>query len=319
MQMHIHGNSMIINYLRLIRWPNLLMMALVMCCLRYFLILPQFHHADIIEGSTLFLFLLLIFSVLCIAGGGYVINDILDQEIDAVNHPEKQLIGKLIDEKTAKLFYVGLTSVGVATGIYLASVASSLYLGLVFPAMAALLYYYSRRYKRQLISGNIVVSFASAMVLIVVWNFEIFLLDLENAQLAENIGVIPFISKFIYAYTVFAFFSSLIRELVKDVEDIEGDEAENCATIPILMGISVSKWITVVLLLILIIMVGYWQYWLWFNGLQYASGFLIITQILILFTINKLFVRQIMWHKVSDFLKIMMLTGITSIIFLNFK
>lgn len=319
MKMRIHGNIMIINYLKLIRWPNLLMMALVMCCLRYFLILPQFNHAEIVEGSTLILFLWLIFSVLCIAGGGYVINDVLDQEIDAVNHPEKQLIGKVIGEKSAKLFYIGLTSVGIAIGIYLAYIATSLYFGLVFPVMAALLYYYSRRYKRQLISGNIVVSFASAMVLIVVWNFELFLLDHENAQLTVNIGVIPFISKIVYAYTLFAFFSSLIRELVKDVEDIAGDEAENCATIPILMGISVSKWITVILLLVLMVMVGYWQYWLWFNGFQYASGFLLITQVLIIFTIRKLFEHQINWHKVSSFLKILMLSGIASIIFLNFK
>jgi 4-hydroxybenzoate polyprenyltransferase len=308
---------MILNYFKLIRWPNLLMMALVMFCLRYFLILPQFDNAGIIEGSTILLFILLIISVLCIAGGGYIINDVLDQEIDAVNHPENQLIGKVIVEKSARLFYLGLTSFGLVTGIYLAYIASSAYFGLIFPAMAALLYYYSIRYKRQLISGNIVVSFASAMVLIVVWNFELFLLDAENTQLAENKGVISFISKFVYAYTLFAFFSSLIRELVKDIEDIAGDEADNCATIPILLGVSFSRRITIVMVLLLMIMVGYWQYWLWFDGFHYASGFLIFTQAIIVFTIIKLFHPQIKWHQVSNLLKMLMLTGITSIIFLN--
>jgi len=308
------------GYLRIIRWPNLLIMAMVMGCLRFFLVLPQFHNAGIIEGSSIMLFILLVAGVISIAAGGYVINDVFDIEIDAVNHRDSQIVGNEISIEAARKYYLILSSIGILIGFFLAFLVSNFNFGLIFPVMAALLYYYSKRYKRQVISGNIVVAFASAMVLVVAWNFEILMLNADNEQLANGHGLIPFISRFVYAYTFFAFFSTLIREIVKDVEDIEGDSVSGCLTLPVLAGVSASKKILSVLVLLLMTLVAYWQYWLWVKGYIYGSGFLFLTQFVGIVTLVKLFSRNrpINWHLMSNLMKVLMISGIASIVLLNF-
>jgi 4-hydroxybenzoate polyprenyltransferase len=311
---------MIMNYIRIIRWPNLLIMSALMSCLRYFFILPQFEQAGILSGSTVTLFALLILSVLSIAAGGYVINDMSDEDIDVINHPELMIIGKGISHLSAKKYYLGLTLIGIIIGFYLAYTASNVYFGMIFPVMAILLYYYSKRYKRQLITGNIVVSFASAMVLLVTWNFELFMLDAENSQLSYNLGITTYISTVVYAYSLFAFISSMIREIVKDMEDIAGDEAAFCATIPILFGVSVSKKIVGILVVVLMFMVVYWQYWLWMEGFRFAAVFLIATQLLGIAALFKLIssTYHTDFHWLSGLFKALMISGIASLVLLIF-
>jgi len=318
--MPTHGNEVFMNYVKVIRWPNLLIMAGVMVCLRYFLILPQFDKVEILAGTTFSLFLLFVAGVLAIAAGGYVINDIFDQEIDAINHPGSQIVGAKMTLFHANLYYVVLTAFGVCVGIYLAWLTSRIYFGMIFVTMAALLYYYSKRYKRQLLSGNIVVSIATALVLIIVWNFELFMLDTENAQSAVDSGITPYISKMVYAYTFFAFIVSLIREIVKDMEDVTGDAAYNCATIPILLGIARTKKIVSVLIVLLMAMVAYWQYWLWTNSFQIGAVFLFSTQMIALILLVKMFstAKTSDWHQFSNLTKMLMISGIASIILLKY-
>lgn len=309
------------NYLRIIRWPNLLIMAVLMAGLRYLLILPQLELAELTLQNNLLNFIMLVYSVLAIAAGGYVINDILDLEIDSINKPESQIVGNQLSINAARKFYFFLTISGVITGIIIAFILHSFYLGVFFPAMAALLYYYSKRYKGRLLTGNLVVAFASAMVLIVCWNVEFLSLEKTDIQKLESNGTIRSISSLVFIYSFFAFMLSLIREIVKDMEDIDGDMKEGCATIPIVFGLKTARNIASGLIVLVILAIGWWQFSLFGQRMNYMSISLFFSQIIAFVTLYFLAnaENKNSLHKGSLFLKIWMLSGMASMLFLNFR
>ncbi len=318
--MHIPGNELFMNFLRLIRWPNLLIVALVMVFMRFFLIIPKLEHFGIAVGSTNITFILLIFSVLLIAAGGYIVNDIFDEVIDRVNKPDQMLIGIKISHFKAWLYYWLLTGCGIISGFILAILAMKPFFGMIFVLMSIILFLYSTWYKRQLITGNILVSFSTAMVLVTTWIFETIFIDtilIENSDLQL---VINEISLFVYVYSFFAFCTSLLREIVKDMEDIRGDEAAGCKTIPIYFGLSISKSIVFVLVLLLMIAVASWQYLLLIKGFVICSSFLFLTQLISSICLFKLLKAddQISFHRLSFLLKILMISGIASLTVLKF-
>jgi 4-hydroxybenzoate polyprenyltransferase len=319
MLMPTSGNTM--NYLRIIRWPNLLIMAVLMAGLRYLLILPQLELAGLTLQNNLLNFIMLVYSVLAIAAGGYVINDILDLEIDSINKPESQIVGKKLSLNALRKFYLFLTFSGLITGIVIALILQSFYLGVFFPAMAALLYYYSKRYKGRLLTGNLVIAFASAMVLIVSWNTEFLSLEKAEIQILESSGTIRLISSMVFIYAFFAFMLSLIREIVKDMEDIEGDMKEACATIPIVFGLKTARNIASGLIVLVILAIGWWQFSLFGQRMNYMAISLFVSQILACVTLFLLTVAndKFRLHKVSLFLKIWMISGMSSMLFLNFR
>ncbi len=103
------------KYLNLIRWKNLLIIALVQILIKYALFLP--FNIDI--TLNWFGFTLLVLSTLCIAAAGYVINDVYDVETDLVNRPDKVIVGKSVSEKTANNLFIILNVIGVLIGFYL--------------------------------------------------------------------------------------------------------------------------------------------------------------------------------------------------------
>ncbi|MFZ4462579.1 MAG: geranylgeranylglycerol-phosphate geranylgeranyltransferase [Bacteroidales bacterium] len=316
---HTSGKKM--NYFRIIRWPNLLIMAVLMAGLRYILILPRLEMAGLFIQDNLINFILLVYSVLAIAAGGYVINDILDLEIDSINKPEDQIIGKKISLISARKFYLFLTLSGIFTGIALSVLLGSAYLGVFFPAMAALLFYYSKRYKGRLITGNLVVAFASAMVLIITWNAEFSFLKKADIAILESLGTIRMISSFVFIYALIAFLLSLVREIVKDMEDIDGDEKEGCATIPIVFGMNLARNIAFGLIIFVMLVIGWWQFSLYGKAMNHMANSLFISQIVACVTLFLLTNanNKISLHKVSLFLKIWMISGMASMLFLNFR
>lgn len=318
MPMHISGSIM--NYFRIIRWPNLVIMAVLMVSLRYILILPQLEMAGLNILDNLLNFILLLYSVLAIAAGGYVINDILDMDIDSINKPADLIVGKVISIVSARRFYLILTLSGIASGIVLSVLLGSAYLGIFFPAMAALLFYYSKRYKGRLISGNLVVAFATAMVLIITWNAEFSFLKKSDIVVLESLGTISTISTFVFIYALFAFLLSLIREIVKDMEDIDGDKNEGCATIPIVFGMNIARNIALVLIILVVVLVGMWQINLFGKSMNHIAISLFISQIVACITLFYLTKanNKIRFHKLSVLLKIWMISGMISMFFLNF-
>lgn len=180
---------------------------------------------------TLLDFALLVIATLCIAAAGNIINDIYDVEIDRINKPNKVLIGKKISEQTANRLYIVLTTVGVVIGFYLSNRIGKPSFAALFIVFSALLYLYSSYLKGMFLVGNILVSFLVAMSLIIVPLF-----DLLPAITVENQSTQSAVFKIVLNYALFAFFINLIREIVKDLQDINGDKKGGMNTLPIAIG-----------------------------------------------------------------------------------
>jgi len=237
------------KYFQLIRYQNLLLLALMQLVVRYGFLKLQ----AVFLALNSWQYGLLVLATLLLAAAGYVINDIFDQEADALNHPHKQLIGSQISEGQAYNLYVVLNCVGVGIGFYLSNVIERPGFVALFILVAALLYFYATTLKQILFIGTLVVAALLAFSILIIGFFDIFPATYDgNQQVMSNLFSI------LVDYAVFAFLLSLYRELTKDLEDLEGDQIQGKQTLPILLGLKRATQVTFVFsLLPLCILVYY--------------------------------------------------------------
>jgi 4-hydroxybenzoate polyprenyltransferase len=229
------------KYLQLIRYQNLLLLALMQLILRFGFLKEQNCSLALSD----FQYVLLVLATIFIAAGGYVINDIFDQDTDAINKPEKVIIGKTIQESQAYNFYAGLTIIGVCIGFYLSNVIDKPNFASFFILIAATLYFYATTLKQMLLIGNIIVAILLATSVLIIGVFDLF-----PVTYAENQRQMIQIFSILIDYTFFAFLLHLIREITKDLEDIEGDNHQGMSTLAIYLGISKTAKLVAVLSLI---------------------------------------------------------------------
>lgn len=215
------------NYLNLIRYQNLVFIALVQVFIKYGL----FQPFGVDTALTNFSFALLVIATICIAAAGNIINDIYDVEIDKVNKPNKVLIGKRISERNANRLFILFNITGVAIGFYLANSISKPSFAALFIVFSALLYLYASYLKGILLIGNLLVSALVAMSLIIVALFDLF-----PAITPQNQATQSAVFKIVLQYALFALFINFIREIVKDLQDINGDKKGGINTLPIALG-----------------------------------------------------------------------------------
>jgi len=255
------------KYLKLIRYQNLLLIALMQLIIRF----GYLELIDIPLSLWYWQYILLIFSTVLIAAGGYVINDIFDQETDAENKPNKVIIGKTISETKAYTIYASLTITGVACGFVLANSVSHPNFAVVFVLIATLLYFYASTLKQIALVGNIVVALLLAFSVIIIGMFDIFpnTFDVNRKQMTLAFSIL-------FDYAKFAFIINLVREIIKDIQDVKGDKIQEMKTLPILIGIQKTKIIAFVLLLIPSLYLLYYSYYYLFeNNLFYGLGYIL--------------------------------------------
>lgn len=180
----------------------------------------------------------LILAVVCIGAAGYLVNDIYDTAIDKINHPDKKLLLETFTMRTAWLIYGSLTLLGLALSFVLGkSVFSICFI------TALLLWFYAYSLKRIALLGNLLIASISATMVALP-------LIAMDASYSEY--------KLIAVYIVFCFFISLARELIKDMEDVEGDNSCGCRTLPVITGVKATKGIVIFVLMLLATLVSYY-------------------------------------------------------------
>ncbi len=298
---------MILGFLRLIRLTNLLLIALSQVLIRYCIILPAFETESIITGEfPVFLsmidFSLLVFSTLLVAAGGYIINDLYDIDTDAINKPGKNLIGKLISERTAKSLFFIFSITGIIIGFYLAWKIDKWLMGSIHVFTAVSLWMYATYYKKKFLSGNILISFLTALSLLLVGLFE--------PEFYRN-----FIYLFVYAG--FAFSITLLREVIKDMEDIDGDERTLCKTLPVRLGLDKSKIIVYLLILMIVLLLTYVLYYFFYTN-QVINFWIMLLMFVIpfiaLFILIKMAEQKKDYYYAGIFTKVIMTAGILSML-----
>lgn len=314
--------KLISAFFRLVRWPNLVFIALTQFLFYYCIITPSLPDSYFQQSRSLSpsVFHLLVLASVLIAAAGYIINDYFDINIDLVNKPSKMVVHKIIKRRWAIFFHLTITFAGLLLSAYVAFKTSLVIIVGNF-VCAILLWVYSTTFKKKLLSGNIIISALTAwtvMVLYFATNNTI--TATSNLPSAVAAGMHR-IYKFAALYAGFAFIISLIREVVKDIEDREGDARYNCKTMPIVWGIPASKvfvgvWLVVLAGALVIVQFYVIQIGWWFSAL-YVMLFVIVPLSWIL---KKFYVAQTInhYHRVSSAVKLVMLTGICSMMFIKF-
>ena len=299
------------TYLHLIRYQNLIFIALGQIFIKYGL----FQPFGISITLNAFGFFLLVLATLCIAAGGNIINDIYDVEIDRINKPEKLIIGKQVSEKAAYNLYIVLNVVGVAIGFYLSNIIGRPGFSALFIAFSALLYLYASYLKGVLLIGNLLISALVAMSLIIVG-----LYDLMPAITPSNQATQSTIFSIILDYALFAFCINFIREIVKDLQDINGDKKGNLNTLPIVLGRKRSTMVVFVLGVLFVFGVIFYMYeYLYQQQLLLIYFLFAIIGPLLYFCIKTWTAKSKRDFQIlSVILKLIMLTGLCSIMLFQF-
>lgn len=315
------------HFIRLIRPINLLIIALTMFSARYFLIdYEKISDAELSfkEGES-FDFFLLVFSTILIAAAGNIINDYFDVKADRINKPEKLIITKYIKRRWAIISHWMLNVIAFSIAIYLSSRNDTFWYVFIHLLTINLLWFYSAYFKRKPIIGNFIIAGLTALVMILCGVHFYYHSDIQIPTNLDNTNALNFwINKivqhgnFIVLMGFFAFANNFSREIIKDIEDIEGDVVLGAKTFPIIYGKRKSKLLAILTLTFSpIFFFAFIQYHLGnFNGpiIETLKVFLPIVLALILnfiSIINLIKAQNKSSLKRSDlFLKIAMLLGI---------
>lgn len=310
------------DFLKLVRWQNLLIIIITMVLMRYAVIEPILGKTGVFlkNGPTdaiamelrfpWYDFILLVAATVFIAAGGYVINDYFDIKTDLINKG-KVIVGTSIPRRIAMMWHNILNIAGVAIGFYISRKAGYIWMGTLFLIVSGLLYFYSASYKRQFLIGNVVVSILTALVPLLVVLYEwpaLYRYYVINAVSLPEFNIIFY---WVGGFALFAFITTLTREIIKDIEDFEGDIAYGRNTIPVVTGITNAKIISGSLIVLTIICL----YAIWYFFINDKITVVYITLAITLPLVITL--RQLMisstkkqLHSTSNLMKIVMLTGI---------
>jgi 4-hydroxybenzoate polyprenyltransferase len=299
----------IVVVLRLIRWYNLVIIVLTQVLLRQFVLIPLLQKANMQPQMSGMLFALLVAATVCIAAGGYAINDYFDRKIDRVNKPDSLIVGKKIYPRRAMAWHLFFTLAGILIGTYVALKIGEVYLSLVFFMTSGLLWFYSTTYKRQLLLGNIIVALFTGGVPFLVLLYELPLLAHNYGAQATPIS--RYLMIWVLGFSLFAFLLNLIREIVKDTEDFKGDHAFGKRTVPVVWGTGAVRVISLVLISATIALLVF--AWYFFVRDNITLVYFLLTLILPLIIAAVLILKgseQKQWHQISTLLKIIMLAGL---------
>lgn len=282
------ANFSVRGLFKLVRFGNLIMVVLTQYLTAIFLTGEQGQWLSYLSDPRLFL---LSVSTVLIAAAGYMINDYYDVKIDYINKPDKVIVGRLLKRRIVMVYHMLANSLALAAGIWL-----SWKIALVHACCIFLLWLYSNQLKRVALVGNTVIAL------------------LTGASVAIVALLYPSNQLLVLIYAIFATFISIIREVIKDMEDMRGDEAYGSRTLPIVIGTRRTKVFLFVLIAGFITALFVLSAPLHNHTLQLYFGLLLLPIVLLLYWLARADTTQ-EYHRLSTFAKLIMLSGIISMIF----
>jgi 4-hydroxybenzoate polyprenyltransferase len=293
-------------YIQVLRPKNLLIIGVTQFFLQFFVIKPKVPVV-VLEGM---LFPLFVLTTMIIAAAGYLVNDILDQNTDAINKPHNHVVGQQIPEFKAWLYYLLLIIIGALISVFIAHNSDNWSYIWLYPMATWSMYLYSKYLKSSILWGNVFVSLFVAFV----WGV---LFLAQNTHYTLSSG---FLLEICFVYMSFAFLVNLIREIVKDVEDIEGDLQAQITTLPIVVGIPLTKMIMKV---ITIGLISGLLFWLFISDYTSTLQSKALLGLFVIAPLGTLIVKlnkaknKLDYGKMSSLLKWVMLAGLVSIIVIS--
>jgi 4-hydroxybenzoate polyprenyltransferase len=312
----------ITDLMDLVRLPNLLVVAVTMMLMRYSIIRPLLNAMPVTLTDdpltttammfqlSWFDFLILVISTCLLTAAGYVINDYFDIRADLINRGSI-IVGNTVTRRMAMMYHNVLNILGVIGGTYVSARIGFIWLGIFFILITGLLYFYSATYKKQFLLGNIIVAILVGMVPMLVVVYDAAPIYVYYSQAALDFPGVGILFFWVGGFALFAFLTTLIREIIKDMEDCEGDRETGRKTLPVRAGFMTCKSVVIFLSLITIALL----YFVWAVYLNDRITLTYITLLLLipfLTVIYKVFTGKDKdhFHKASRLMKLIMVAGI---------
>lgn len=244
------------DILNLVRWQNLLMTAIVLYVMEKWVATPILRAAYFGEQLPWWLLTLIIIATVLIAAGGYVINDYFDVKIDAINRPDRLVVTRSVSKQQAMRLFQVLTAIGIACGLTASWFLHSWVTAVIFIFVPGMLWFYSASYKRQFLIGNLIVALVASMSPLLIAFSNVAYLNVKYSNI-NGINVLDYVTLphdiylWIGGFAAFAFISTLIREIIKDMQDQMGDRELECHSLPVVLGEQPTKVIVTLLLLLM--------------------------------------------------------------------
>ena len=258
-------------------------------------------------------FVFMVLATVLLAAGGYVLNDYFDVKIDAINHPDRLIVTNTVSKPKAMLYYQLLTGVGVLLGLLLAFRVNSFTLAFVFIVVPGLLWFYSSSYKRQFLIGNIIVALLAALSVLIVAIVELSVLEQRFGKLLFETPIPGQFYTWIGGFSVFSFLLTLLREIIKDIEDEKGDCEMECRTIVLKWGLPRTKLLLYLLICIIVVALYAVEFLMTeFEGsltIKYITYGLALPLAVLAFLIYKA-QNTTDFNQASTFVKLIMLSGV---------
>jgi len=306
------------HIISLIRYKNVAFVGLTMYLIRYCVLKPVIDYSpykpmldiDLSFQLSDGLFFMLVLSTMMITAAGYAINDYFDRKTDLVNRPSKVIVSTHVSRRSAIVLHWIFSVIGIALGYWVSIAIGKFNLGMIFVIASGSLWFYSSNFSSQLIVGNILVALLVAIVPMLVFVFDMIPL-IEHYGGTLNKLFINQMLFWVLGFAYFAFLTNFIREIVKDMEDLEGDNAYGRNTLPIVLGMKNAKMVVMALIAVLLFSAVFALLvylpsmidWIYFIGL------IISPALFLAYVIFKADSKK-NYTKASKLLKLMMFTGV---------
>ena len=303
-------------WLSLVRWQNLVIVALTLLMFRYLVYRPILESSAVFDKTGYLIngldYILFIIGMLSLTAAGNIINDVFDVAVDKINKSEVRIVEKHIPIGNAIVAYWSILVFGLAINLYLCNTYDALNWAWIYPITAALLHLYSSFVQRTILLGNILVSLLSAAVIAMAFLVEaksfLYILELDSSSFVWQLA-----TELTLFYIIFAFLISMARELIKDREDLLGDKMNKYKTFTIIAGVKATRHLaTFFLLMMLCCMYYYLNYQLVVEAyIIFGAAFILITvpTIALIYMIQSA-ENKLAFHQVATFLKWLMLAGL---------
>jgi 4-hydroxybenzoate polyprenyltransferase len=280
----------IVSMFSVIRGYNIPIIALAQYLSAIFILAPEKRALSVLLDFNLFI--IVIVSSLTIASG-YIINNFYDSEKDLINRPNKSQLDRLVSQKTKLKVYFTVNFI-----VFLLSFFVSFRAVLFFSAYIFMIWFYSHKLKKMAIVGNMTAAFLAVLP------FFAILLYYKN------------IYPQIFAHANFLFLLLIIREIIKDLENIKGDIANDYQTIPVMFGESTAKKI-ITLLTVLTIIPIYFLVEIFEVG--YMDIYFYVSLIILIFFLQKLWKSNSKpdYLKLHNMLKFLVVSGVFCIVLID--
>jgi len=242
---------------RVVRPVNLFVIGVTMMIFWFFLVQPVFFESRIIPLLSTGLFTTLMLMTMLVAAGGYVVNDLQDLQTDAINKPGQNIVGSKITARSATRFYLALNFIALLLAILILLKTQSFNVMALCASCILILWLYSKYFKSTILMGNVVVSLLIGLV-----PFTFIIIESDSFSKLLEVDSTAYFKCYsiIVSFTIFAFLANLIREIVKDCEDMEGDQKAGLLTLATGLGLRKSDLVSQTLTIILFVTTLLWMF-----------------------------------------------------------